>query len=67
MSWSAFKPLLAEAVVSHLDPIQKRYREVMADPTYLQDVLKAGQQAAEEVAEKTLSNAKEAMGLLPRP
>jgi tryptophanyl-tRNA synthetase len=26
LSWSAFKPLLADAVVEHLLPIQKRYQ-----------------------------------------
>ena len=25
MRWGEFKPLLADALVAHLDPIQKRY------------------------------------------
>jgi len=65
MSWSGFKPLLAEAVVAHLQPIQQRYREVAADQTYLAGVLREGQLAAQQVADQTLKNAKDAMGLLP--
>ena len=30
MSWGAFKPVLAEAVVAHLQPVQQRYAEVGA-------------------------------------
>lgn len=28
MKWGAFKPLLADAVVAHLEPIQQKYNEV---------------------------------------
>lgn len=28
MQWGAFKPLLADAVVAHLEPIQRKYNEV---------------------------------------
>lgn len=62
MNWGAFKPLLAEAVIDHLTPIQTRYNEVMADKTYLNKVLSDGRQAADEVAELTLKWTKEAMG-----
>ena len=37
----------------------------MSDEAYLQGVLRDGQQAADEVAEKTLKWAKDAMGILP--
>lgn len=64
MAWSQFKPLLADAVVAHLSPIQQRYKEVMDDEAYLNSVLLDGQMAAEEVADQTLLWAKDAMGLL---
>ncbi|CAN0132953.1 unnamed protein product [Discosporangium mesarthrocarpum] len=35
MRWGQFKPLLADAVVAHLEPIQMRYNEIMEDRTYL--------------------------------
>mmetsp|Transcript_21939 Transcript_21939/g.46304 ORF Transcript_21939/g.46304 Transcript_21939/m.46304 type:complete len:458 (-) Transcript_21939:218-1591(-) len=62
MKWGDFKPVLAEAVVAHLEPIQKRYAEVRADEEYLRGVLKEGADAADEIAERTLKAAKVAMG-----
>ena len=62
MKWGEFKPLLAEAVVAHLEPIQKRYAEVRADEEYLRKVLKDGADAADEIASRTLKGAKVAMG-----
>lgn len=38
LSWGAFKPLLADAVIAHLAPLQQRYADVMADPGYLDQV-----------------------------
>jgi tryptophanyl-tRNA synthetase len=62
MTWGGFKPILADAVVAHIEPIQKRYNEVVADEAYLNQVLSEGQEAADVVAEQTLKWAKEAMG-----
>jgi len=62
MKWGDFKPVLAEAVVAHLEPIQKRYAEVRADEEYLRGVLKEGADAADEIAQRTLKAAKVAMG-----
>ena len=44
MQWGTFKPLLAEAIVQHLDPIQTRYREIMAHPSDLDDLLHQARQ-----------------------
>lgn len=66
MSWGEFKPVLAEAIVNHLEPIQKRYAEVRADEEYLNNVLRDGANAAEEIALKTLKSAKVAMGFATR-
>ncbi|KAL3696726.1 hypothetical protein R1sor_010802 [Riccia sorocarpa] len=66
MNWGQFKPLLAEAIIEHLSPIQKRYGEVVADPVYLDGVLKAGAERAEGIANATLDNVRNAMGFLPR-
>ena len=62
MSWGQFKPLLADATVAHIEPIQKKFKEVMADEAYLNKVLRDGKESAEEVAEQTLKWTKEAMG-----
>jgi len=62
MRWGSFKPLLTDAVIAHLQPIQEKYKEIMTDPAYLHSVLKEGQLAADEVAEQTLDWTKNAMG-----
>ena len=66
MTWGQFKPLLAEAVVNHLEPIQKKYKAVREDEDYLKGVLKKGADAAEEIANRTLKTARVAMGFTPR-
>jgi len=67
MSWGEFKPVLAEAIVNHLEPIQKRYHKIRQDEDYLWEVLRDGAEAADQVASRTLRHAKIAMGFaLPR-
>ena len=66
MGWGQFKPLLAEATVAALDPIQQRHRELMADPAELDRVLASGQERAENVANATLERVRSAMGFAPR-
>ena len=62
MAWGEFKPLLADALIEHLEPIQTRYAEVRADDEYLKRVLREGAEAADAIAERTLKGAKVAMG-----
>ncbi len=63
MNWGKFKPLLTEAVISRMEPFQVRYKQIMADKGYLEQVRREGQEAAEAVAEVTRSEAKQAMGV----
>jgi len=67
MRWGQFKPALAEALVEHLKPIQARYYEVVQETGYLDQVLQEGAEAAEAAANRTLHNAFESMGFVPRP
>ena len=62
MGWGQFKPLLAEATVSALEPIQARYRELMQDTTELDQVLRTGREKAETVANATLERVRDALG-----
>ena len=39
MRWGDFKPRLADALVAHLQPIQRRYAEVMEDEGALDAIL----------------------------
>ena len=50
-----------DAVVNHLEPIQKKYAAVREDEEYLQGVVRDGASAAEEIANRTLNAAKVAM------
>ena len=56
------QPILAEAIVDHLSPIQDRYHELMNDKPYLYSVLREGALEANKVADDTLSKARTAMG-----
>jgi tryptophanyl-tRNA synthetase len=65
--YTRYGPLKADtaaAVVSLIEPIQARYREIEADPAYVSDVLRAGAAKAEKVAACTLARAYESVGLL---
>ena len=66
MGWGTFKPLLAEATVAALEPIQSRHRELMADRSELDRVLAEGRDQAEAVADATLNRVREALGFAKR-
>jgi tryptophanyl-tRNA synthetase len=65
MGWGQFKPLLAEAAVEALRPIQQRYSELRSDPAVLHGVLQQGRQRAAAVAQSTLQRVRDALGFLP--
>ena len=68
-SYTQYGPLKADAasaVISMLEPIQQRYRELMADRGELHRLLNVGAERAQEQAAATLRRAYEAIGLLPR-
>ncbi|MCG5058197.1 MAG: tryptophan--tRNA ligase [Limnoraphis sp. WC205] len=62
MGWGQFKPLLTEAAIEALKPIQEKYKAVMSDLAYLESVLKDGREKAEAVANATLKRVKTALG-----
>ena len=64
MGWGQFKPLLAEATVAALDPIQKRYHELMEDRAQLLAVLETGRQRAGAVADASVQRVRAALGFL---
>jgi tryptophanyl-tRNA synthetase len=65
MTWSEFKPILAEAIVTHLQPIQENYYHVRGDNAYLRQILANGASNARSVAAETLFRARIAMGFVP--
>jgi tryptophanyl-tRNA synthetase len=54
-----------EAVVAMLEPIQARYRELIADPAELTRLIQIGSGRAREVASSTLKRVYDAIGLVP--
>ena len=64
MGWGQFKPLLAEATIAALEPIQQRYRLLMDDRAQLEKVLQQGRERASSVADSTVMRTREAMGFL---
>lgn len=67
LSWGEFKPKLTDAVVAHLEPIQTKYHQTMADEASLNEIVKQGKERAEEIATQTLDSVKDAIGLAPLP
>jgi tryptophanyl-tRNA synthetase len=65
LGWGQFKPLLAEATVAALRPIQEKYQTILEDRGYLDSVLRQGRQTAEVVAKSNLNRVKDALGYLP--
>ncbi|HET6964827.1 MAG TPA: tryptophan--tRNA ligase [Acidimicrobiales bacterium] len=63
--YGPLKADLAAAVLSVLEPIQARYRELAADPQHVTSVLEAGAERARKVSAATLQRAYDAVGLLP--
>jgi tryptophanyl-tRNA synthetase len=61
--YGQFKKDLAEVAIHHLQPIQEKFREIRSS-SYLDEVLKKGAEKANGVAEATLRQMKEAMGIL---
>lgn len=66
LRWGSFKPLLAEAIIQHLRPIQDRYKNIMEDRSYLNSVIQDGYEHARAEAERTLDNVKRDMGFVLR-
>ena len=64
MGWGQFKPLLAEAAVAALEPIQQRYQELMDDRSQLETVLHDGRERASAVAAANVQRVRQSMGFL---
>ncbi|HEX7361624.1 MAG TPA: tryptophan--tRNA ligase [Bryobacteraceae bacterium] len=62
MRYGEFKKLVAEAVIARLEPIQRRYREIVAERGYIESVLQQGREQVLPLAEDTVQKAKRAMG-----
>ncbi len=59
-----FKTKVAETVVDKLEPIQKKYKELLENKEYLEKIYTEGANRARKLASKTLDEVKERIGIL---
>lgn len=63
-NFSEFKPALAELAVTKLEPIASEMRRITADPAYIDSVLRDGAAKASVIAEATMKDVRQIVGLL---
>ncbi|MBZ5609974.1 MAG: tryptophan--tRNA ligase [Acidobacteriia bacterium] len=63
MRYGDLKKKVAEIVVSKVEPIQQRYREITSEPGYVDAVLAQGAERVSPIAKSTVRLVKERMGL----
>lgn len=59
-----FKTKVAEAVIEKIEPIQKKYKELLDNPKYLEEIYTKGAENARKLASKTLNDVKERIGII---
>ncbi|MBI2244980.1 MAG: tryptophan--tRNA ligase [Nocardioides sp.] len=62
-TYGALKKAVADAVIAELEPLQKRYADLAADPAHVTSVYEAGAARCREVTAPVLAAAQAAMGL----
>ncbi|HWB85643.1 MAG TPA: tryptophan--tRNA ligase [Bryobacteraceae bacterium] len=63
MRYGDLKKQVAEMVISHLEPFQQRYRQIVGDAGYLTGILREGAERVAPIANATVRLTKERMGL----
>jgi tryptophanyl-tRNA synthetase len=66
LRYGDLKKQVAEAVIAALDPIQRRYRDIAADPALVANVLAEGAARVTPLARETVEKVKRHMGLYTR-
>ena len=59
-----FKIKVAEAVIEKLEPIQKKYKEILDNPKYLEEIYTKGAESARKLASETLNMVKQKIGII---
>lgn len=66
MRYGDLKKTVAEMVATSLEPLQQSYREITADPAYLDGILREGAERVNPIANSTVEVVKKRMGLYTR-
>ena len=61
--YGVFKDAVADAVIAELEPIQKRYKEIISDKAYLNQVMTTNAERANGLAQRTLLKVRRRIGL----
>lgn len=59
-----FKMTVADSVIQKLKPIQDKYKEILENKEYLEEIYTRGAENARKLASKTLENVKNKIGIL---
>lgn len=62
VGYASFKETVGEAIATHLQPLQERYKQIICDKTYLHTLLKESRERASAIAYKTLRKVYKKMG-----
>lgn len=62
--YAEFKKDLAEEIIKFLEPVQKRFRQIIKNPKKIEAVLKNGTEKARREAQKTMKEVKNKIGLV---
>lgn len=62
--YGEFKTAVGEATADALEPVKSRFKELIADKAYLEDVMKKGAENASRIAQKTLSKVYRKVGFV---
>ncbi|HPR18593.1 MAG TPA: tryptophan--tRNA ligase [Candidatus Cloacimonadota bacterium] len=63
MGWGDAKQTLFEIIEAHITPIRERYEQIIADKTYIDQVLREGSVKAREIASRKISFLKKEIGM----
>ncbi|HGE71043.1 TPA: tryptophan--tRNA ligase [Candidatus Poribacteria bacterium] len=61
--YADFKKDLAEVIIEGIRPVQEKYKEITADPAYIDSLLTKSAERLRPIAQKTLNLVKERMGI----
>ena len=62
--YGAFKTAVGEKVVEKLKPIQEKYKQLLDNPYYIEEIYTRGAEKARKLASKTLDEVKSKIGIL---
>lgn len=63
IKYSELKPVLSDAIISHLQPMQKKREKLSKDRKYVEKVLEDGAKRAKKIAEENMREIKQLIGI----